>query len=269
MLPAEVEVTHFYGTPSTVSSKITHSRQGPATHGKHTRLRERGWGGGGVPIPSRGQTLWYTRNIWLCVMLKFFLLSGKLWSWEDFPSLIRIHTAAYLTDDKKYFLTWCRYEEPVSDVSALQRMRNTPEYDRKASVPVKAAPKDASCSRFQASFHSPPETSVATDGSRSSVVDSEWFFFVRIRILIRILLFSWFWILHEFFSNIININLTFEFPSCVLDWILWRDISFLEFIYIKDFIFLNGAFCSESVKFYQLFATLKLREEDPNIFLII
>jgi hypothetical protein len=53
-----------------------------------------------------------------------------------------------------YFVS-CRYEEPVTDVAAVQRMRNTPEYDRKASVPVKAAPKDASCSRFQASSHPP------------------------------------------------------------------------------------------------------------------
>ena len=42
-----------------------------------------------------------------------------------------------------------RFEEPVSDLAALQSIRNTPEYERKSAVPVKAAPKDASCSRFQ------------------------------------------------------------------------------------------------------------------------
>ncbi len=51
----------------------------------------------------------------------------------------------------------------MTDVAAVQRMRNTPEYDRKASVPVKAAPKDASCSRFQASSHSPRKASLRMD----------------------------------------------------------------------------------------------------------
>ncbi len=151
---------------------------------------------------------------------------------------IRIRSRIRNTD--MYFV-WCRYEEPVSDVSALQRMRNTPEYDRKASVPVKAAPKDASCSRFQASDH------------RASVP--------LVKPVLRMDLWVVLWIRNDFFffgsvsgpgsyfsvgvgsymtffSNIININFIFAFPSCVLDCVLWREISFFGFFYIKEFTYI-------------------------------
>jgi hypothetical protein len=42
-----------------------------------------------------------------------------------------------------------RFEDPVTDTAALNSIRNTPEYERKSAIPIKAAPKDASCSRFQ------------------------------------------------------------------------------------------------------------------------
>jgi hypothetical protein len=124
---------------------------------------------------------------------------------------------------------FCRYEEPVSDVSSLQRMRNTPEYDRKASVPVKAAPKDASCSRFQASshlrLHSPRKPVLRLDLGVVLRIRNDFFFFGSVSGSG-----SYFSVgFGRIFSNIIYINLIFEFPSCVLDCMLWRDISFLEF----------------------------------------
>jgi hypothetical protein len=51
----------------------------------------------------------------------------------------------------EYFRHPDRFEDPVQDLAELQRIRNSAEYERKASVPIKAALKDAGCSRFQAS----------------------------------------------------------------------------------------------------------------------
>ncbi len=45
-----------YPTPSQAGECVPPPPFGSG--GKHTRLRERGWG---VPIPTRGQTLWYSR----------------------------------------------------------------------------------------------------------------------------------------------------------------------------------------------------------------
>ncbi len=82
--------------------------------------------------------------------------------------------------------------------------------------------------------------------------------FFRIRIQLRILLFSWFRIrilfriLHDFFSYILNTNFTFIFPSCkcvTVRCIVWRDISFLGIFYKMEFLFLNWVFCWEIGKF--------------------
>ncbi len=70
-------------------------------------------------------------------------------------------------------------------------------------------------------------------------------FRIDIRILIRIL--------HEFFSNNLNINFTFVFPSCncVRLHIMTRYKLFGKFFDRREFTCLNWVFCWEIVKFYQ------------------
>ncbi len=47
----------------------------PLVPGGHTRLRERGKVGGGVPIPTMGQTLWYSRW-WYFIALMYISERG-------------------------------------------------------------------------------------------------------------------------------------------------------------------------------------------------
>ncbi len=74
---------------------------------------------------------------------------------------------------------------------------------------------------------------------------------------IRILLYSWFRILHEFFLIFIQ-KFTIEFPSCNFwDCILYCgtvQAFYGNFVDKKEFIFFNWTFfCWEIVKYYQIF----------------
>ena len=42
-----------------------------------------------------------------------------------------------------------KFEEPLTSKQEIDSIRNTPEYDRKVNVPIKAALKTASCSMFK------------------------------------------------------------------------------------------------------------------------
>ncbi len=85
-----------------------------------------------------------------------------------------------------------------------------------------------------------------------SVVDPEWFFSGSGSY------FSVGRILHEFFSNILNINFTFVFPSwkCLRLHIMKRYKLFMEnfFWYNKDFIFLNWAFLMRNCQILSVFS---------------
>ncbi len=63
------------------------------------------------------------------------------------------------------------------------------------------------------------------------------------------------------FSNNLNKNFTFVFPSCKRVWLhLWRDISFLVKFFMKiNIYFLIEPFCWESVKFFQFFRAVLLK----------
>jgi hypothetical protein len=84
------------------------------------------------------------------------------------------------------------------------------------------------------------------------------------RIRIRILLFSWFWILHKFFSNILDINFTFVFLpcNCVLGCSLWRDIGtlFREIFFWQKgiYIFKLSIFVKKLSNFCQCFRVVLL-----------
>jgi hypothetical protein len=93
-------------------------------------------------------------------------------------------------------------------------------------------------------------------GYRYSREDLEWDE-RRSVVRIRIWLFRWFRIQHEFFSSIFGINFTFVSPSlsCVsasgwkLDEIQYKLIGF--FLSKKELIFFNWTFCWKIVTFYQ------------------
>lgn len=42
-----------------------------------------------------------------------------------------------------------KFEEPLKNRQEIKEIKNTPEYERKINVPVKAADKNASCSMFR------------------------------------------------------------------------------------------------------------------------
>jgi hypothetical protein len=79
----DIVLSFFFGRRIGTPPPLTRRRACPSPHdsrGVHTRLRERGGGRGAVRIPTRGQTMWYSRYICtLCVSLSQWTADKLLW----------------------------------------------------------------------------------------------------------------------------------------------------------------------------------------------